>query len=157
MRIPDATEEDVRDMVSFCLRRLVARWSRLYDPNRSAWRTFVSVLMESAAKDARRWWRRQHRIACEELTSQIADGATAPAEGVEDVMEDALDGVDREVCRMRWEGAPEREIRRTLRLTRSEYKSSLDRIREALVARIRGTGAATPVPAGPVWPPPGPE
>lgn len=74
MRIPDATAEDVEDMISYCLRKIVARWPA-YDPRRAAWKTYASVLARTAARDARRWLMRQRRISTVELTQAVADAA----------------------------------------------------------------------------------
>jgi len=136
MRIPRITEEDIEDMVSYCLRKLVTKWSRHYNPARTQWKTYCIVILKSAVKDARKWhWRQHQRMVFEELTEHVEEGIPERADSVEGTIDDMLEGIDREVCLMRWRGDSVREIRRALGMSKGEYEGCMQRIRRALEER----------------------
>lgn len=131
------SKEDVEDLTQYCLAKLVRKW-RLYDSQKSKWKTYICCILKSALLDAVKWHYRQHQRL---QTVPIADEHDSIMDDKEDTVEKIIDEIfqdpiTHDVALCKWQGHSQREICRKLKLSKQQYVVILADIHDKLQSRM---------------------
>ena len=125
--------EDIEDLKQYVVRKVVIKFNRLYNPQKSTWKTFCVCCLESGLKDAWKYYYRQHqRLQTEPLDDRH--------EEIEDMRRDMLDIIDElfddktlhDVAMLKWQGFNQRQICKKLGISKQDYLNALVRIHDAI-------------------------
>lgn len=130
------TDEEKEDIKAYCLESIVKKWEH-YDQAKSAWKTYMNVIVQSALADAlKNYWCHIGRYHYEPLPEEVQDAS--PNDGdVLALIDDLLkDPVQRRMMRMRWEGENQNTICKVCRCTFDQYNQAKEILYKALKERM---------------------
>ncbi len=140
------SQEDFDDLKMYCLAKLCRKWEG-YDQSKSKWKTYICCILKSALLDAVKWhWRQHQRLNTVPLEDEYDSIIDDRGQDVEKLIDEIFtDPITHDVALCKWQGVPQREICRRLRITKQEYLNALLEIHEALKTRM-GSGNLKPQP-----------